>query len=461
MRRSKDKTTAEWELFEFENVPFKVPPASGIATYEFLTGNDTKMSFDGPELIAEEFGELSVSPKEGTNNILFNFSVDYKTSNPDYVTLWAKCDDGNWEAVERKPVVSEQSTILFRAKTPCEEFETVCWKCTGIVSESEINCTNWDIGLKWQSRSFSPKEGWWDDNFNFSVSLSANVPGEVELMVKEEGSNEWVAAGKKPYTGSPNPQTLTWENEKIFSAYEGNTSYNFIFYWGKIGYAATPSYGPKLFIPLDISISSADVIPDASMSYIENEMLQDYFMNRNIPVNFSSSVLAAKDTSIKLVTIDPFGAESEYEAKEYHEPGLKTLKWAVESSNFERIGVWAYKFMYRDTRYGWANYREEFKGPEIIAVLRDFDIEPEPPLLYGESCDVTVVVNGRKDLTITLELCNLASHCKLVQNGTKLYNSSEGEREMVWKNIKPFGETYGSTDKLLFYLDVTWEGEYE
>ena len=184
-------------------------------------------------------------------------------------------------------------------------------------------------------------------------------------------------------------------------------------------------------------------------------------MNQDIAVTFSSSVSAAKDTSIKLVTIDPFGAESEYEAKEYYEPGLKALKWAVESSNFERLGIWNYKFMYNDARYGWANYREEFKGPEIIAVLRDFDIEPEPPLLYGESCDVTVVVSGSRDITITLELCNLTSHCKPVQNGTKLYNSSGGEREMVWKNIKPFGETYGSTDKLLFYLDVRREGEDE
>ena len=461
-RISNDKTTAEWKQFEFENVPFEDPPAVGIATYEFLTGKNTKSSFDGPELIEEEFGGLSVSPQEGTNNIPFNFSVDYKTSNPDYVTLWAKCDHKDWVEVERKPVVSEQSTILFRAKTPCETFETVCWKCTGIVSESEINCTNWDIGLNWQNRSFSPKEGWWDDTFDFSVRLSANVPGEVVLMVKEEGSNEWVAVGNnRPYTGSPNPQTLTWENERIFSTYEGNTSYNFIFYWGKTGYAALPYPGPKLFIPLNISISSADVIPDASVSYIENEMLQDYFMNLDIPVTFSSSVSAAKDTSIKLVTIDPFGAETEYEAKEYHGPGLKALKWAVESSNFERIGVWAYKFMYVDTRYGWANYSEEFKGPEITAVLRDFDIEPEPPLLYGESCDVTVVVNGSRDLTITLELCNLTSHCKPVQNGTKWYNSRGGEREMIWKDIKPFGETYGSNDRLLFNLDVTWEGEDE
>ncbi|MGB3458857.1 MAG: hypothetical protein WBB08_06090 [Halobacteriota archaeon] len=204
-RKSKDRTTTEWKQIVFENVSFKVPPALGNASHEYLTGKDTKISFDGPEIIEEEFGELFVSPEEGTNYTTFDFSVEYKTSKPEYVTLWAKCDDGNWEAVERKQVVSEQSTILFSAETPCEAFEAVCWNCTGIVSESGINCTNWDIGLKWQNRSLSPKEGWWYETFDFSVSLSANVPGEVVLMVKKEDSNEWMAVGKnRPYTGSPN-----------------------------------------------------------------------------------------------------------------------------------------------------------------------------------------------------------------------------------------------------------------
>jgi hypothetical protein len=461
---SKDKTTAEWKLFEFENVPFKAPPASGIARYEFITGKNTKVSFDGPELILEDFGALIAAPENGTNSTPFNFSIDFSTSKPRNVTLWARYDDGEWEEVETKPVTSKRETVSFSNITPRKEFKSIEWKCTGIVSESEITRTNWDIGLKWQNRSFSPKEGWWNDKFNFSVRLSANVPGDVVLMAKEEGTSAWKAIDKKPYTSSPNPQTLTWENARICNnAYEGSTSYNFSFYWGKTGYAATPSYGPRLFIPPDISIPSADVIPGECVSYIENKMLKDYFKNPNVPVNFSCSVSAAKDTNIKLVTIDPFSkAETEYETeKRYYAPELKTLKWSIESSNFGRLGIWNYKFMYKDTRYGWTNYRGVFNGPKLIAVLRDFDIVPEPPLLYGESCDVTVVVNGSRDLRITLALCNSTSHCEPVQNGTKLYKSNGGEQKMIWKDIKPFGETYGSNDKLLFDLDVTWEGENE
>ncbi|MBE9591900.1 MAG: hypothetical protein IMF19_00325, partial [Proteobacteria bacterium] len=100
-RISKDKTTTEWKLFEFENVPFKVPPALGNASHEYLTGN-TKISFDGPELIEEEFGELIVKPKEGTCSTPFNFSIDFSTSKPGnvpvtlQVSLDEAADDADW-----------------------------------------------------------------------------------------------------------------------------------------------------------------------------------------------------------------------------------------------------------------------------------------------------------------------------------------------------------------------------
>ncbi|NQE54382.1 hypothetical protein C5S29_12390 [ANME-1 cluster archaeon GoMg3.2] len=437
-RKSKDKTTTEWKLFEFENVPFKVLPALGIASYEFLTGKNTKVSFDGPELIEEEFGELSVDPEEGTNYTPFNFSAEYKTSKPEYVTLWAKCDDGNWEAVERKPVVSEQSTILFSAKTPCEAFETVCWKCTGIVSESGITCTNWDIGLKWQNRSFSPKEGWWNDGFDFSVRLSANVPGDVVLMVKEEGSNEWMAVGNnRPYTGSPNPQTLTWENERIFNfnnPYEGNTSYNFSFYWGKTGYAATSSYGPKLYIPLNISISSADVIPNDGVLY----NFKDYiFTNNNNPLfNFSITMTADKQTAVKLVLFDPEGNEhtlNDDQKCEYTTPyqPLNCLWTMIELPSEGDVGEWEHTYAFYDTRFGgWKMSEKRFKGPDIIAVFNSYELVPAPPIPYGEECNVTICMNGLEKMDVTLEAYNLI-HNRWESVGMKFYES-KGEKCLSW-----------------------------
>ena len=453
--KSGTKKTLTWTRIE---LPCDI---CGNAEYmfKFEQGHVLSENYTGPELIEENFGALNVIPEKGTNYTPFNFSIDFTTSKPRNVTLWARYDEGEWAVVESKPVASKRETILFSNITPGKVFRSIEWKCKGIVSESGITCTNWDIGLKWLNRNVSPKEGWWNEGFDFSVSLSANVPGDVVLMVKEEDTDEWMAVGNnRPYTGSPNPQTLTWENERICNnAYEGNTSYNFTFHWENVNYS-TPSYqGPGLYVPPNILITSYNVIPANGIGYIENSVLQGYFKNMNIPrFNYSINVSAAKDVRIKLVTTDCVEEVTEHEEKRYHAPGPKTLNWPVESSIFDRIGLWHYNFSYYDTRWSrWQDCRSEKceEGPELIAILKEFTIDPTPPFrVYGESYNVSVVVNGSRDLDITLELCTTAS-CKPVK--TEIYESSEEEREMTWTDIKPWVD-FGSDEELKFHLNVTW-----
>ena len=436
-RRSKDKTTTEWKLFVFENVPFKVLPALGNASYEFLTGKNTKSSFDGPELIIEEFGALIVTPENGTNYTQFNFSIDFTTSKPRNVTLWARYDEGEWENVESKPVASKHETILFSNITPSKVFRSIAWKCKGIANESGITYTNWDIDLKWLNRSFSPKEErLWNDTFNFSVRLSANVPGDVVLMVKEEDSNVWMAVGNNsPYTDSPNPQTLTWESERIFdNPYEGNTSYNFTFYWGKTPYAATPSYGPKLFIPPNIIISSADVIPNDGVLYkFKAPIFSD---NSNKRFNFSITMTAEKPTAVKLVLVDPAGNKhilNDDRKCEYTTPYRPSnCSWTmIELPSEGDVGEWEYTYTFYDTRFGgWNMSEERFKGPDIIAVFNSYTLDPEPPIPYGEECNVTVCMSGLEKMDVTLEAYNLILN-RWESVGTESYEPA-GEKCLRW-----------------------------
>jgi hypothetical protein len=431
--------------------------------FRFIQGDVPSEIYPGPEIIIEEFGALIVTPKEGTNYTPFNFSVDFTTSKPRNVALLARYDEGEWELVESKPVVSKRETILFSNITPHKAFKKIEWKCKGIVSESGITRTNWDIGIKWLNRSFSPKEeGWWNDTYNFSVRLSANANGNVELKVKQDSTNEWESVGNMSYTDQPNPQTLTWENEQICNnPYEGNTSYNFTFHWENVNYSTLSYQGPGLYIPAYIIIDSGNVIPANGIGYIENSVLQDYFKNMNIPrFNYTINVSAAKDVSIKLVTTDCVGKVTEHEEKRYHAPGPKTLTWPVESSDFYRIGLWHYNFSYYDTRSSrWQDCGSEKceEGPELIAILKEFTTDPTQPFrLYGKSCNVSVVVNSSKDLNITLELCTTAS-CKPVE--TEIYESSGEEREMIWTDIKPW-VYFGSDEELKFNLNVTWGEGY-
>ncbi len=432
--------------------------------FRFIQGDVPSEIYTGPEIIIEEFGALNVDPKEGTNYTPFNFSVDFTTSKPRNVTLWARYDEGVWELVECKPVASKRETILFSNITPSKAFKKIAWKCKGIVNESGITYTLWDIDLKWLNESIgrSPEKGWWNDTYNFSVTLSANAKGNVELKVKQDSTNEWKSVGNMPYTDQPNPQTLTWADEQICNdPYEGNTSYNFTFHWENVSYSNRSYQGPELYIPACIIIASCNVIPANGIGYIENSVLQGYFKNMTIPrFNYSINVSAAKDIRIKLVTTDCEGEVTEHEEKRYHAPGPKTLNWPVKSSDFDRIGLWNYTFSYNDTRWSrWQDCGSEKceEGPELIAILKEFTIDPTQPFrLYGKSCNVSVVVNSSKDLNITLELCTTAS-CKPVK--TEIYESSGEEREMIWTDIKPW-VYFGSDEKLKFNLNVTWgEGD--
>jgi hypothetical protein len=443
--------------------------------FRFIPGNDTSEIYTGPMITTDEFGKLLVSPGNGSEETEFNFSVNFSSCIEEELTLqvWNSSSEV-WENVSTEHYMPPDIATITFSKICCPENlvpqwsdeRVIKWRVTSSISNCNTTSTYWDIGLKWNNSSFYPEEGEWNEPVAFFVNLSANRNGSVELQIKLDGpkNDSWNPIGEREVYNRPDPQMLNWSGKSICrEPYEGNTSYRFVFFWHNLSYRPffLQDQGPKLFIPINISITS-NVSPNDGICYIENSALQEHFKNMDIsPFTYSINVSAEKNTSIKLATINPLGEETEYGARRYYAPGLKTLNWTVESTNFERIGRWNYTFSYYDTGWSrWKDYREEkFEGPEPIAILKNFTIDPKPPLLYGESCNVTVVVNGSRDLNITLELCSSTASCTLVKR--KWYKSSEGEREMIWKDIKPFGETYGSTDKLLFYLDVTWEGEYE
>ena len=482
---SKNETSHKWKLFEFEDVTFEHwPPAKlGPATYEFSV-KETTRSYPDPILIEEKIENLTVTPKKGTNSTSFTFCVDVNSTKKENVTLQVSSNKTKWMDVTSKRYenVSNETHICFHnisvdsSNLTPEEKENlisgwkknkVFWRVKGLIRESNTIPTDWDINLTCYNRSFSPKEGWWyQDNFTFQVNLSANMNGDIELRIKlNESNSSWTTVGKGEYNNSPNPQILTWENVSICdsdSPYEGNTSYNFTLLWDSREDSCGSELGPRLFIPIDIQFKNASVTPKVGIYYIENDILWNYFKNRNTNYTYCVNVSAAKDTRIRPVIIDPTDKRTHGSERNYS-TGTKPeeLCWTINLSAPENIcwGMWNYTFEYFDTRKkyenetgdGWVEWENQSEGPEHIAVFKNFDIDPKPPLLYGESCNVSVVVNGSGDFDITLELCN-STTCKPVE--TKTYNSSKGEQPIVWDSIKPW-ENFSSSDKLFFNFNVS------
>ena len=416
-----------WELFKWTKI--KLPCDScGNAEYkfeftpEFTPGFVDSKNYTGPKMIKEEFGELFVSPDKGTDCTEFNFSVNFSGCIEEDLTLqiWNSSSE-KWENVSTrhyippgiKPIRFSNITCPENLVPQWSDERVIKWRVNGSISNSSVASIYWDIELKWYNSSFSQEKGWWNDTFNFSVNLSANLNGSVELQIKLlDGlkNNSWNSVGEKKIYHRPNPQILRWENASICSeSYEGNTSYRFVFYWRGLPYPPSHTYtGPKLFIPLNIHLENNTVEPEKGVYY---NFKDGYFRDTTNPLfNYSIEVTADKPTTLKLVLIDPCGEkhniteECKYICITPHQS--QECSWRMIELPSGQAGKWNYTFLYNDTRYGWKTYDKTFEGPEIIAVFENYTLDPES-CPFGDPCNVTVCMKGTEEMNVTLEAFNL------------------------------------------------------
>jgi uncharacterized protein YegP (UPF0339 family) len=107
--RSKNKTTTEWVPFDenFKNITFSIQPSLGITQYYFKCGKTESLRYKGLEIIEESFRKETVSPKKGTEETSFNFSVDVKASKNETINLSVSCDEGPWEVIRSENYIKD------------------------------------------------------------------------------------------------------------------------------------------------------------------------------------------------------------------------------------------------------------------------------------------------------------------------------------------------------------------
>ena len=425
----------------------------GKCKYRFYFQDDTgtKISsnvYEGPEVIIEQFTNFSVNPDRGLNSTFFNFTADLNTTKEGNttVTLQVRSAKADWIDVTNKSYKNDGKSIpitfnicINTSNIPEKENlisewrknEVIEWRVKGLINESSTINTTYDIGLTWHDPSFSQEEGWWNDTFNFSVNVNAEVKGEVELKVR---CKDWKSVGNWSYNNTPNPQTLSWEGVRVCEErYEGSTSYNFTFHCGDIQYSSPTYDGPEVFIPLNLSLENGTVEPEKGGYY---NFTGGYFRNTTKPLfDYSIEVTADKPTTLKLVLIDPDGDKHEIEEKkcEYTTPPgqLQKCSWKRIELPVIKIGMWKYTFRYYDTRYGWKEIKKTFEGPEMIAVFENYTVDPDP-YVFGDLVDVTVCMKGTEAMNVTLEAFNLWPNQKKWEKiETELYEPS-GVKCLNW-----------------------------
>jgi hypothetical protein len=426
----------------------------GKGKYRFYFQDDTGTKIpsnvsEGPEVIIEQFTTFSVNPDRGLNSTFFNFTADLNTTKEGSttVTLQVRSDKADWIDVtnksyenDGKPIHINFNICIDTSNIPEKENliskwrknEVIEWRVKGLIKESSTINTTYDIGLNWYNSSFSEEEGWWNDTFNFSVNVSADINGSVELKVKCK-SIDGKSVGNWSYNNTPNPQVLSWENVSICEEpYEGSTSYNFTFHCGDIQYSSPTYDGPEVFIPLNLSLDNGTVEPEKGGYY---NFTGGYFRNTTKPLfDYSIEVTADKETTLKLVLIDPDGDKHEIEENkcEYTTPGQpQECSWNNIVLPVKKIGMWQYTFECYDTRYGWNESEKTFEGPEMIAVFENYTVDPDP-YVFRDLVNVTVCMRGTKEMNVTLEAFNKwPDQQKWTEIGTELYEP-KGVKCLNW-----------------------------
>ena len=416
-----------FEPFYWNNIKLPCDCKYGIAKYRFKfvpkeiinvseTYSNESGSY-GPEIIEEKFRNEKVSPKKGTEETSFNFSVDVNASKNETINLSVSCDEGPWEVIGSENytkdgwktlnftnIILSSSNLSFNASVNCI-FE-------GIVNKSKNITIPYDINLSWRNNRSYPMAGWCTESYNYSIDVKAEKNGTVELQIKSK--DDWEPKGeRKPYNKTSEWQAMNWTITNPCGEYEGNTSYKFVFYLeGKYNNETISYTGPKLFIPINISFTEDFAEPDYGVYYnfkdgIFNDTSSTLF-------NFSINVTADKPTTLKLVLTDPCGEKHNMtEECKYTTPHqLQECSWRMIELPSGQAGKWNYTFSYYDTRLyydtgdGWNMSNKTFEGPEIIAVFENYTLDPES-CPFGDPCNVTVCMKGTEEMNVTLEAFNL------------------------------------------------------
>jgi hypothetical protein len=438
-------TIGSWKTLKWAEIELPCENC-GDAEYmfRFMPGFVESKNYSGPKLIKEEFGLLSVFPGKGTDYTEFNFSVNFSGCIEEDLTLQVlNSSSEKWENVSSRHYVPLDIETISFSKIQCPENfvplwsneKVIRWRVKGVISNSSIALTCWDIELRWYNSSFYPEEGWWNDKFNFSVNLSANLDGFVELQIKLDDStnNSWNPVGEKKRYNRADPQIVSWESESICSeSYKGSVSYKFVFYWRDLHFLphSTIVHGPEVFIPLNIRFEENSVEPGDGVYYNFNDYI--FSETKNTQFNFSINVMADDNTTIELVMLEPDGKKHTMNKckcnyRKPHQP--KKCSWTMIELPSGQLNTWNYTFEYYDERlfydtgYGWNMFNKTFEGPKLVAVFEEYysspNLEPDG-ITWGELVNVTVCMNGTEEMDITLEAHNVDPYSPDYNNWTEI-----------------------------------------
>lgn len=410
--------TESWDKAWYKVIVTSLNPFEEPSEVEDHSGKPGLVKF------MEEFRDLQVSPRKGTNEDRYEYQVSVLSTVQDDIALevspsrsspWIKVGTmsyttpGSWQILKWSNV-----TLGF-------DFTSAAYRIIGrkqIASDGP----SWPVDVEFDNSSVDPERGLSKTPFAYKIRVKSAKAVDVGLHVWDVTNKRYNSAGRQSYDNASQWSTLVWKDVRPSSAAEssGLSNYYFSFYYPGSDNPFITTYekngryfsGPTLTI---VSLDNCTVNPNSGSIFT--------------PYNYSirlETMLPSCD--IELQTAPPNDDIWTAKGTASYNGTNSTLSWENVSfdPNNDAVGNASYRFLLGDTVLG------KFIGPEIDVAFKD--------MVYSrigntDRFDYKVKVrSSRPDIKIELIYTDdglVWTRSRQIQGYG--FNSSEW-RELLWRN---------------------------
>jgi hypothetical protein len=390
-----------------------------------------------PEITAYLEGDQLFETTENKENIRYveksNSSLPFKAKITDYVgsanvtlKLVVNNDSSEWHNHSWNETltgtIGDETTKTYKYDIPFEKEEKKFTIFLNYSNEMPIkncvyNCTyNLTIiplDIEFENVTVDPKYGYWNDEFKYTVWINASKDLTFALNVFDPCLETWPwrLAGNRTYNKNGG-KTLNWtiDGDTIFSE---NCSGKSKFYFEYEGKETEVYPGPNLGLNgYENHNGPSPKKPPEFNNGTTNPKVTIYcnWSQSSTPCNYSVNVTTKDEYKVRLLVKDPTG---EWIRKRDNEISgtTKNITWhdtkPFQSLNIDNIS----QYIDNGTRanftfeYNGESYKEEFRGPLLVAAFKEPKIElmtGDEEINYNDPFNYSINVYGSKRLNITL-----------------------------------------------------------
>jgi hypothetical protein len=384
-----------------------------------------------------EFRNAEVSPRMGTDQDQYDYSLDVFSTSNDTIKLQAgPSPNGPWTDLGEKEYNTPGlwQTLIWSNNTLDFDFSMAYYRFLGRKQSQVYEGPFWPVVINVTDNKVDPGKGFSNTQFSYELMVCATKSIDVGLNVLDINSNRFELAGRVNYGNVSNWEILEWKGiqPSRIAGSEGSSFYYFTFYYPGSStpfgttYDMEGSYyrGPEIVL---LKFENATVTPSTGSALVPYTYCVE--VNTPLPV-----------CDVELYTSTPGSPIWKSQGTVTYEGKDKSLCWNNVELDADEEGVAKYRFIRVES------ITEECTGPNIMPFFIEGNVTPIKGVaqIFPEMNDqytftyTVSLENGIEEGELWVELLVRAPNSTWKTVGErKQYDRSNGH--ISW-NVKPFSD---------------------